>query len=103
MQFTAYDTAGFFDEMFEADGRPRAGRALLVQGIPALRAGELLPRERADEQALLHMGSTFNVYGDAAGTERIFPFDVIPRIVEASDWALVERGLKQRIQALNLF
>jgi uncharacterized circularly permuted ATP-grasp superfamily protein len=103
MQFTAYDTAGFFDEMFEADGRPRTGAALLVQRIHALPAGELLRRQRAAEQALLHMGITFNVYGDAAGTERIFPFDVIPRIVEASDWALIERGLKQRIQALNLF
>ncbi len=103
MQFTAYDTAGFFDEMFEADGRPRTGAALLVQRIHGLPAGALLRRQRAAEQALLHMGITFNVYGDAAGTERIFPFDVIPRIVEASDWALIERGLKQRIQALNLF
>jgi len=103
MQFTAYDTAGFFDELFEADGRPRAGAALLVQRIHGLPAGELLRRQRAAEQALLHMGITFNVYGDAAGTERIFPFDVIPRIVEASDWALIERGLKQRIQTLNLF
>ena len=103
MQFTAYDTAGFFDEMFETDGHPRAGAALLVQRIQGLPVGELLQRQRAAEQALLHMGITFNVYGDAAGTERIFPFDVIPRIVEASDWALIERGLKQRIQALNLF
>ncbi|HSX78392.1 MAG TPA: circularly permuted type 2 ATP-grasp protein [Candidatus Saccharimonadia bacterium] len=103
MQFTAYDTAGFFDEMFEANGRPRAGSALLVQRIQDLPAGELLRRQRASEQALLQMGITFNVYGDAAGTERIFPFDVIPRIVEAADWALIERGLKQRIQALNLF
>jgi uncharacterized circularly permuted ATP-grasp superfamily protein len=103
MQFTAYDTAGFFDEMFEADGHPRPGAALLVQRIQGLPGGELLQRQRAAEQALLQMGITFNVYGDAAGTERIFPFDVIPRIVEASDWALIERGLKQRIQALNLF
>src|SRR5712691_6707214 len=103
MQFTAYDTDGFFDEMFEADGRPRAGSALLVQRIHGLPPGELLQRQRAVEQALLHMGITFNVYGDEAGTERIFPFDVIPRIVEAADWALIERGLKQRIQALNLF
>jgi len=103
MQFTAYDTDGFFDEMFEADGRPRAGSALLVQRIHGLPQGELLQRQRAVEQALLHMGITFNVYGDEAGTERIFPFDVIPRIVEAADWALIERGLKQRIQALNLF
>ncbi len=49
------------------------------------------------------MGITFNVYDDEAGTERIFPFDLIPRIVEAADWAIIERGLKQRIQALNLF
>ena len=103
MQFTAYDTAGFFDEMFEADGYARAGSALLVQRIQALPAGELLRRQQSAEQALLQMGITFNVYGDEAGTERIFPFDVIPRIVEASDWWLIERGLKQRIQALNLF
>lgn len=103
MQFTAYDTAGFFDEMFQADGSPRAGSALLVQRIHALAEGELLHRQRAAEQALLHMGITFNVYGDEAGTERIFPFDIIPRIVEAADWAIIERGLKQRIQALNLF
>ena len=63
--------------------RPRAGAALLVQRIQALPAGELLRRQRAAEQALLQMGITFNVYGDAAGTERIFPFDLIPRIVEA--------------------
>jgi uncharacterized circularly permuted ATP-grasp superfamily protein len=65
--------------------------------------GELQQRQRAAEQTLLHMGITFNVYGDDAGTERIFPFDLIPRIVEAADWAYIERGLKQRIQALNLF
>lgn len=103
MQFIAYDTQGFYDEMFEADGHPRAGATLLVQRIHGLPQGALLQRQRAAEQALLHMGITFNVYGDAAGTERIFPFDVIPRIVEAADWALIERGLKQRIQALNLF
>jgi uncharacterized circularly permuted ATP-grasp superfamily protein len=99
----AYDTEGFYDEMFAADGRPRPGASLLVQRIASLPAGELLQRQRAAEQSLLHLGITFNVYGDAAGTERIFPFDIIPRIVEAADWAYIERGLKQRIQALNLF
>ena len=103
MQFTAYDTGGFFDEMFEADGHPRAGSALLVQRINGLPEDELLRRQHAAEQALLHMGITFNVYGDDAGTEKIFPFDIIPRIIEAADWAYIERGLKQRIQALNLF
>jgi uncharacterized circularly permuted ATP-grasp superfamily protein len=103
MDFTAYDTAGFYDEMLTADGRPRAGAALLVQRLATLPAGELVRRQRAAEQALLQLGITFNVYGEAAGTERIFPFDIIPRLVEAADWAYIERGLKQRIQALNLF
>ena len=49
------------------------------------------------------MGITFNVYGDSAGTERIFPFDLIPRIVRAEEWDWIERGLKQRIHALNEF
>ena len=49
------------------------------------------------------MGITFNVYGDNEGTERIFPFDLIPRIVSATEWQTIERGLKQRIRALNLF
>jgi uncharacterized circularly permuted ATP-grasp superfamily protein len=103
MDFLAYDTEGFHDEAFEADGRARAGAALLMQRIASLPAGELLRRQRAAEQALLNLGITFNVYGDAAGTERIFPFDIVPRIVEAADWAYIERGLKQRIHALNLF
>ncbi len=103
MQFTSYDTGGFFDEMFTAESQPRRGAALLAQRINSLPEGELQHRQRAAEQALLHMGITFNVYGDEEGTERIFPFDLIPRIVEAADWADIERGLKQRIQALNLF
>ena len=103
MTFSAYDTEGFYDEMLAADGRPRAGAALLVQRLAALPEGEILQRQRAAEQALLQLGITFNVYGEASGTERIFPFDIIPRLVEAADWAYIERGLKQRIQALNLF
>ena len=65
--------------------------------------GELLRRQQSAERALLHMGITFNVYGDGAGTERIFPFDLLPRIVTAVEWDWIEQGLKQRIRALNLF
>ena len=74
-----------------------------TQVIDALPAGEIERRQRSAERALLAMGITFNVYGDDAGTERIFPFDLIPRIVSAAEWRTIERGLKQRIHALNLF
>lgn len=89
--------------MFFQDGRPRAGSRLLTERIESLVDGELMRRQKAAERALLRLGITFTVYGDSAGTERIFPFDLIPRIVEAGDWDWLERGLKQRVQALNLF
>jgi uncharacterized circularly permuted ATP-grasp superfamily protein len=103
MQFTGYQTEDFFDEMFAASGTPRPGARMLVQKIESLDEGELLERQAAAEQALLRMGITFNVYGDKSGTERIFPFDVIPRIVEATEWKKLEGGLRQRVYALNLF
>ena len=103
MDFRGYQTENFFDEMFRAPGTPRDGAALLIQKLESLEEGELRERQAAAEQALLRMGITFNVYGDKSGTERIFPFDVIPRIVESADWKVLERGLRQRVYALNLF
>src|SRR5436190_1847899 len=103
MNFSGYDTGSFFDEMIGEDGSPRGYARTLVSKIEALPEGELLNRQRAAERALLHMGITFNVYGQEAGTEKIFPFDLVPRIVAAAEWMRIERGLKQRITALNLF
>ena len=103
MDFTEYDTEEFHDEMIDSRGSPRAGAILLAQRIESLQDGQLLRHQWAAEQAMLNLGITFNVYGDESGTEKIFPFDIIPRIVEAGDWAYIERGLKQRINALNLF
>ncbi len=103
MRFEDYHTGSFFDEMFEAGGEPRAAARALVQLLETMTDGELLRRQQSAERALLHMGITFNVYGDSAGAERIFPFDLVPRIVAAAEWNLIERGLKQRIRALNLF
>jgi uncharacterized circularly permuted ATP-grasp superfamily protein len=103
MKFEHYETGGFFDEMFEPGCEPRAAARALVQLIETMTDGELLRRQQSAERALLHMGITFNVYGDSAGTERIFPFDLVPRIVSAAEWQWIERGLKQRIRALNLF
>jgi len=103
MRFAQYATGAFFDEMFAEPGQPRASAGPLVQFIDSLPDGELLRRQRSAERALLNLGITFNVYGDSAGTERIFPFDLVPRIVSAGEWTTIERGLKQRIRALNLF
>jgi len=103
MRFEHYQTGVFFDEMFEAGCEPRAAARALVQLIETMTDGELLRRQQSAERVLLHMGITFSVYGDVAGTERIFPFDLVPRIVAAAEWNWIEQGLKQRIRALNLF
>src|ERR1700737_4443464 len=103
MRFADYNTGGCFDEMFDERSQPRAAARPLIQFMETLPDGELLLRQQSAERALLHMGITFNVYGDSADTERIFPFDLVPRIVAAAEWNGIERGLKQRIRALNLF
>src|SRR6202162_2681874 len=103
MRFDAYQTQGFQDEMFDAAGVVRPEARLLLDTIESLEDGQLLQCQRAAEGLLLQMGITFNVYGDSAGAERLFPFDLIPRIVRAQEWEWIERGLKQRIHALNEF
>ena len=101
--FETYDPGDFFDELVDADGSPRPGARLLLEKIQSLPPGDLAMRQKAAESLLLKMGITFNVYGRDEGTEKIFPFDIIPRIVPAHDWLQIENGLKQRIFALNAF
>jgi len=103
LRFSAYRTESFYDEMFQDDGTPRPHVRLLVDTIESLSDGHLLRYQHAAERLLLQMGITFNVYGDSAGAERIFPFDLIPRIIAAGEWQHIERGLVQRIHALNAF
>jgi uncharacterized circularly permuted ATP-grasp superfamily protein len=103
MSFTGYETDGFYDELFTATGVPRPGAESLVERIEGLPKGEIQRRQAAAEAALHELGITFTVYGDDRETERIFPFDIIPRIVSHADWEPIESGLKQRIEALNLF
>jgi len=95
--------SAFVDEVFARAGEPRRGSSLLARWLAESSPEELASQQRSAEQMLLHLGITFNVYGDAAGTEKIFPFDVVPRLLPASEWATIERGLVQRIAALNLF
>lgn len=101
--FAGYQTDGFHDELFNDKGLPRPGAQVLVDFINGLPPGRLAERQVAIERALHRMGITFAVYGDESGTEKIFPFDIVPRIVEAFEWNHMAAGLKQRIQALNLF
>ncbi len=101
--FDGYNTDGFYDEMFAPDGSARSAVQMLVERIESFPEGELNRRQIAAEYALLRMGITFNVYADEQGVEKIFPFDLIPRIIDANEWEWIERGLKQRIHALNLF
>jgi len=103
MRFDSYNTGEFYDEMFNADGAVRPEAAALVDRIHSLGDGELIRRHHSAERALMRMGITFNVYGDDEGAEKIFPFDIVPRIVPAHEWERVERGLQQRIWALNQF
>lgn len=103
MDFAEYQTDGFYDELFDEHAKARPSAAPLIERIGSLPEGDLLRRQAAAEAALFQMGITFTVYGSSEGTEKIFPFDLIPRIVEARDWDRIERGLRQRIKALNLF
>jgi len=101
--FAKYDTGEFYDEMFAGPGRARPHYERLLQRFTELTKGEFDRKRDLAELTLLRQGVTFTVYNDAQGTERIFPFDLIPRIISAEEWKKIERGLEQRITALNLF
>src|SRR5690348_12676367 len=103
MKFKDYELGGFFDEMFGENGQPRAAARPLARNMQSLGDGELVNRQLAADRALIQAGITFNVYGESAGVEKTLPFDLVPRIVAATEWERIERGLKQRILALNLF
>jgi uncharacterized circularly permuted ATP-grasp superfamily protein len=103
VKFDAYDLGGFFDEWMAAPGVPRPEARLLVRMMESLPAGELQRRQEAAERAFRLMGITFAVYGHRDGAEKVWPFDLLPRIVAQEEWERLERGLKQRIRALNMF
>jgi uncharacterized circularly permuted ATP-grasp superfamily protein len=98
-----YAAGDFFDEMVASAGDIRPHYRRLTERLSKLPEGEFHQRRAAVDLAFLSRGVTFTVYGDDEGTERIFPFDLIPRIIPASEWSKLEAGLIQRITALNLF
>src|SRR5580700_2328885 len=98
-----YSMDDFYDEMIEPSGQIRPCYEHLTDRMSGLGFEEVVGRQHAADRAFVSMGITFNVYRDGEGLEKIFPFDIIPRIISVQEWEQIERGLKQRITALNLF
>ncbi|HEY7068576.1 MAG TPA: circularly permuted type 2 ATP-grasp protein, partial [Acidimicrobiales bacterium] len=98
----AEDTA-FWDELIGPDGRPRPAAAPLLEMLDGLGVAELQARQDAADLDMLAMGVTFTVYSDGRGIDRAWPFDVIPRVIDAAEWRRIEDGLTQRLAALNRF
>jgi uncharacterized circularly permuted ATP-grasp superfamily protein len=98
-----YQPGDFFDEMVARDGKLRPHYARFAELFQEISLEDFESKRQAADLAFLRQGITFNVYGDTAGTEKIFPFDLLPRVIPAKEWEHLERGLTQRITALNLF
>jgi uncharacterized circularly permuted ATP-grasp superfamily protein len=103
VRFSDYWLDGAFDEMFQSEAVPRPHYRALHGMLQELPLAEMRRRKQAADASFLHQGITFTVYGREEGTERIFPHDLLPRIITSAEWETIERGLAQRITALNLF
>ena len=101
--FTGYSVEGAFDEMLDARAQPRRSYRRLHKELLRLTPEELWRSKHQADLSFFNQGITFTVYGRQEGTERIFPHDLLPRIVSGADWDTIERGLTQRVTALNLF
>jgi uncharacterized circularly permuted ATP-grasp superfamily protein len=102
--FTDYAVQdGTFDEWLDASGTPRPAVRSVLSTLGAQRPDDIARSQALAERALLNQGVTFSVYSDQRGTEKIFPFCILPRIVSAADWDVIDRGLCQRVRALGLF
>ncbi len=94
---------GAFDEFFQGEGEAREDLSGLTTALNRVGQREFRKRQLLANSTFLNAGVTFSVYSDTRGAERVFPFDLIPRVITASQWESVERGLTQRVLALNAF
>lgn len=101
--FDQYEAQGFYDEMFDSSGRVRPHYEMLLQRFSEMESADFERKKLLAERTYLNQGITFTVYSGDEGTERIMPFDLIPRIIPSNEWEHIERGLVQRLAALNLF
>ena len=98
-----YESGGFYCELFGAAKMPAPHTRTVRERIDGLSLAELRRRAQAAEHELFNLGVTFTVYTDREQIDRILPFDVIPRVLSAEEWAMIERGVVQRVTALNRF
>ncbi|MCY3839606.1 MAG: circularly permuted type 2 ATP-grasp protein, partial [Gammaproteobacteria bacterium] len=103
IDWRAYQSTGFHDELVLPSGRARAGAGELVQALAKLSDEELLERKTAADLAIRSMGITFSVYHEGTNIDREWPFDIVPRLILKREWDEIARGLKQRVRALNAF
>jgi uncharacterized circularly permuted ATP-grasp superfamily protein len=101
--FDGYEAGPFYDEMFASPGHARSHYARVFGRFSNMAPAQFGERRKLADLSFLLQGITFTVYNDGRGTERLFPFDLVPRILPQSEWAQIERGLTQRVVALNLF
>jgi uncharacterized circularly permuted ATP-grasp superfamily protein len=94
---------GTWDELVDSRGVARTAAQVLVDQLRSMTVAELRARQAAADLDILTMGITFTVYSENGGIDRAWPFDVIPRVIDAAEWRLVEAGLVQRLVALNRF
>jgi uncharacterized circularly permuted ATP-grasp superfamily protein len=103
VRWEAYDPDGYYCEMLGRDRRAEAGIALIRERIGRMSMAELQRRAELAERELFNLGITFTVYSERDAIDRILPFDVIPRVLTAADWRMIETGVKQRVAAINRF
>jgi uncharacterized circularly permuted ATP-grasp superfamily protein len=101
--FSGYDPGSFYDEMVGPNGEPRPWAVPMFEKLAAMPLDVFEERRTLADLSYLVQGITFTVYSDGRGTERLFPFDLVPRIIPRSEWDIIERGLAQRVKALNLY
>jgi uncharacterized circularly permuted ATP-grasp superfamily protein len=98
-----YDPAPLYDELMAGPNRPRPAARRLARYLAALDDQEIRNRQQAAELAIIETGISFTVYNEGENIDRAWPFDIIPRIIPKREWQVVEKGLTQRLTALNMF
>src|ERR1019366_4989208 len=101
--FDGYEAGSFYDELIAPDGTARPCAAPMYDKLATMPLEVFEERRKLADLSYLVQGITFTVYSDGRGTERLFPFDLCPRIIPRSEWDVIERGLAQRVMALNLY